>query len=229
MGFFAGLAGCRAYDSDPTPLQPYCGNAAGSPLSGAPAWCNDTFCYVDPADCDLDTTLSGVFPDSGLMKLPCLFHAKMLMLPGLHYSYETCGGESTFDSWFGANGTGASTYSLSDLADVVETYVLSLRRDIESSYTELEGVSTYCDHSHTGCPCSTCSAASGWGTGVTVDFSATMLKEHATTPVTARTTCLSQSMHAYFMKIAGAEYYDRTKFANLYGGQCQLDSGMMVY
>lgn len=138
--------------------------------------------------------------------------------PGYHYSYETCGGESTFENWFGVNGTSATSYQLEDLADVVETYIKSLRRDIEDTYVELKSVTSYCDHSHTGCPCTDCEFTSGWGTDV--NFDATMLKAHATTPVTARSTCLSAAMHTFFMKIAGSEYHDPTQFANLYGGKC---------
>ena len=137
---------------------------------------------------------------------------------GLEYSYLTCGGGSTFEDWFGVNGTSASSYNLDDLADVVETYIKSLRRDIEETYVELNAVTTSCDVTHTGCPCSTCELTAGWGTGVSVDFDATMFKAHATTTATPRSTCLSDSMHSFFMKIAGAEYYDQSKFANLYGG-----------
>jgi hypothetical protein len=137
---------------------------------------------------------------------------------GLEYSYETCGGESTFEDWFGENGTSASSFNLDDLADVVEGYIASLRRDIEETYQEYKDLSYFCDHSQTGCPCDDCVVTEGWGAGIAVDFDATMLKPHATTPVTPRSTCLSQSMHSFFMKIAGSEYYDTSKFANLYAG-----------
>jgi hypothetical protein len=139
---------------------------------------------------------------------------------GLHYSYLTCGGGSTFEDWFGVNGTAASSFDLEDLADIVEDYIKALRNDIEDTYLEYSDLTTSCDHSHTGCPCSTCVPTAGWGTGVSVDFDSTMLKEHATTPVTARSTCLSETMHTYFTKIAGTEYHDMSKFANLYGGAC---------
>mmetsp|Transcript_34583 Transcript_34583/g.64529 ORF Transcript_34583/g.64529 Transcript_34583/m.64529 type:complete len:847 (+) Transcript_34583:126-2666(+) len=204
-----GTGGCRAYDTDPNALQPFCGNSTGHPLDDAPAWCFDAFCYVDPNNCDTGSTLSGVFPQSGL-----------------EYSYETCGGESTFENWFGVNGTGSSSFDLDDLADVVETYIASLRREIQDTYTEYGQISVTCDHSQTGCPCDDCVYTSGWGTSV--DFDATMLKPHATTPVTARSTCLSESMHSFFMKIAGSEYYDHNQFANLYGG-FQEDGALSMY
>jgi hypothetical protein len=60
-----GTGGCRAYDTVPTPLQPFCGNSTGGVLDDAPAWCFDQFCYVDPNNCSFHTTLAGVFPDSG--------------------------------------------------------------------------------------------------------------------------------------------------------------------
>jgi hypothetical protein len=139
---------------------------------------------------------------------------------GLQYSYETCGGESTFEDWFGVNGTSASSYNLEDLADVVEDYIKSLRRDIEDTYQEYATLTDTCDTSHSGCPCSSCELTAGWGAGISVDFDATMFKAHATTPATARSTCLSETMHTYFAKIAGSEYHDTSKFANLYGGTC---------
>ena len=61
-----------------------------------------------------------------------------------------------------------------------------------------------------------------------MDFDATMLKAHSTTPITSRSTCLSQTMHSYFMKIAGKEYHDPAKFANLYGGAFVLSLGWWI-
>jgi len=63
--FVTGTAGCRAYDTDPTALQPFCGDVNGTAYTDAPAWCFDSFCYVDPNNCNYRPTLSGVFPDSG--------------------------------------------------------------------------------------------------------------------------------------------------------------------
>jgi hypothetical protein len=232
---YSGTGGCRVYDTDPSALQPFCGDASGVAYADAPAWCFDSFCYVDPNNCNLPTTLTGVFPDSGVLALvfqllllysltvilSCVLLCSALscvVYTDLYYSYLTCGGGSTFEDWFGVNGTSASSYNLDDLADVVETYIKSLRSDIEDTYTEYASLTTSCNTSHTGCPCSTCELTEGWGTGVSVDFDNTMVKAHATTPITARSTCLSQTMHTYFAKIAGAEYYDQSKFANLYGG-----------
>ena len=115
------------------------------------------------------------------------------------------------------NGTEASVFDLDELADVVEGYILSLRRDIEETYVEMAGITSPCTITDTGCPCNSCVVTDGWG-GLGVDFDATMLKEHPTTPITDRTTCLSQSMHTFFMKIAGTEYHDTSNFANLYAG-----------
>jgi hypothetical protein len=60
----AGTGGCRAYDTDPSALQPFCANTTGL-VADAPAWCFDSFCYVDPNNCNYRTTLTGIFPDSG--------------------------------------------------------------------------------------------------------------------------------------------------------------------
>lgn len=137
---------------------------------------------------------------------------------GLYYSYVTCGTDSTFEDWFGVNGTAASSNNLDDLADVVEDYIKALRTDIEDTYQEYSTLTTSCENTHTGCPCSTCELTPGWGAGIMVDFDSTMFKPHAVTPATPRSTCLSQSMHSFFTKIAGSEYHDTSKFANLYGG-----------
>lgn len=104
---------------------------------------------------------------------------------------------------------------------------MSLRHDIESTYVELGDITSPCTYTDTGCPCNDCVATTGWG-GNSVDFDATMLKEHATTPISDRTTCLSQSMHSFFLKIAGTEYYDTSNFANLYAGDEYRGDWMII-
>lgn len=67
-----GTGGCRAYDTDPSALQPFCGNSSG-PVANAPAWCFDSFCYVDRNNCSLRNSLTGVFPDSGTYQYSCMY------------------------------------------------------------------------------------------------------------------------------------------------------------
>ena len=61
-------------------LPPFCADDAGKPLEGAPKWCKDKWCYVDPANCDGST-----------YELTEIFRSKEV---NLHYSYETCGNKA---------------------------------------------------------------------------------------------------------------------------------------
>jgi hypothetical protein len=76
-----GMDVCAAHDLR---MHPYCADGVGNPLPLAPSWCDDPFCFVDAANCALDSAPSHYFPSSGL-----------------HYSYATCGSTDTF---IGADG-----------------------------------------------------------------------------------------------------------------------------
>jgi len=191
--------GCKEWDIDPMALQPYCGNPNGVLLPQAPEWCQDAFCYVDPTNCDLNYHLSGIFPESGL-----------------HYSYPTCGSESTFINWY-KNSTDTS-HSLSDLADLVENYVVSLVANLEIDNVELTDITTDCTYT-LSCPCSSCSIDNAtWASSIPVDFDKTIYVPSNSVAHTARTTCLATSANAYFNRLAGLEYTNYSNLAYLYAG-----------
>jgi len=70
---------CKAHD---TKLAPDCADGNGVPLSNAPNWCKDSWCYVNHATCGLTNAQSYVFPD----------------VHGLWYAYSTCGNIDTFQA-----------------------------------------------------------------------------------------------------------------------------------
>jgi hypothetical protein len=180
--------GCELQDEN---LPPSC---LGS--DDDPAWCEQNFCYVDPDNCDLPLKyLSGYFPESGL-----------------YYSYQTCGSEGSFHEWF--NGDDDS-HSLADIADLVESYVLSIRTNLQTDFVELAGVTSPCEYD-SACNCDTCVYNSDWGGDV--GFTTSILVPHATEPVADKSTCLAQTARSYFLKVAGAEYQNESVFGTEYGG-----------
>jgi hypothetical protein len=192
-----GFGQCKQWDVDPTPLPPYCGDSqTGALLTDAPAFCQDSWCYIDPNNCDATLQyVSGVFPDSGLI-----------------YSSEACGNNGTYSDYF----TTGSGYNLSDLADVVEDYVEKLARDLEFSILEKEFTST-CPYTGS-CPCDSCAAAPNWN--VDVDFTKTLLKpfHDDDSSVSVLSSCLSQDIDGFFSRVAGREYQNASEFATLYAG-----------
>ena len=73
-----GMDSCQAHDST---LHPYCADANGVPLTGAPGWCSSQWCFIDVNACDVTNDLSSYFHGSD---------------PALAYSYETCAAVNTF-------------------------------------------------------------------------------------------------------------------------------------
>jgi hypothetical protein len=71
---------CGAHD---VATEPYCADASGTALPGAADWCTSAWCWVDPADCDIDSDPSSYFHVDGQDAV-------------LHYSYGTCGANNTF-------------------------------------------------------------------------------------------------------------------------------------
>lgn len=72
---------CATHDID-TP--PYCAaTMGGAPLNGSASWCSSSWCWVDPANCDLGSDPSSYFHVDGQNAT-------------LHYSYATCASENTF-------------------------------------------------------------------------------------------------------------------------------------
>jgi hypothetical protein len=54
-------------------------------ISGAPSWCDDLFCWIDPSSCDRPHHPSSWFPNATIATGP-----NGNRVP-LRYSYETCG------------------------------------------------------------------------------------------------------------------------------------------
>ena len=70
---------CKRWD---VALPPTCADSAGNALPNAPSWCTDSFCYIDPSNCDSSEspTASSLFE-------------------GVYYSYSTCGSGNSFVDW----------------------------------------------------------------------------------------------------------------------------------
>ena len=65
-------------------MQPSCADEKGAMKTDAPAWCADSWCFVDEKNCNIKHAVSAYFPGSEL-----------------YFSYGTCGKESTFGTWIG--------------------------------------------------------------------------------------------------------------------------------
>lgn len=185
-----GFGACKQWDIDPNPLPPYCTSPA------PPEFCGDSWCYIDPNNCDLPLQYSsGVFPDSGLT-----------------FSSQTCGNAGTYSDYF-STGSG---HSLTELADVVEDYVKSLTQKLEFAILENDFTSA-CDYT-SSCHCQTCTPSTAWGTDV--DFTRSLLKPYQDDPnsVTTLSSCLAGDADSYFSRVAGREYQNVDEFATLYVG-----------
>ena len=66
--------GCNQHDNG---LLPYCTGGADDP-----SWCADSWCYVDPGNCNLVTSQGTYFTSD------------------LFFSYRTCGNTNTYSLWF---------------------------------------------------------------------------------------------------------------------------------
>ena len=70
---------CATHD---VATEPYA-DASGAPLADAADWCSSSWCWVDPANCDIQSDPSSYFHIDGQEAV-------------LHYSYGTCASENTF-------------------------------------------------------------------------------------------------------------------------------------
>jgi len=186
--------GCKAHDSEPIDLPPYC------TTNPSPSWCKDEFCYVDCDKCDLPfKSRSAYFPNADLC-----------------YSYQTCGGNSTFEDWYG-NTTGYRT--VNDLKEVVEVYLLELKEEIEKDFKDFDSMD---DEDRTGCTngvnclcrCESCVEEESWG-NEKVDFTRAGFTPTLSAPVDS-SVCLTNKMQAFFAKTALKEYTDKNRIAYIY-------------
>lgn len=180
--------GCKVHDEN---LPPYC----TSSNDNDPEWCTESFCYIDKDNCDLPLKyLSGYFPESGL-----------------YYSFQTCGNEGTFFDWF-SDGDDDS-YELVDLADLIETYVSTIRDIIEADYVETAAVTSACPYA-VSCGCESCESNADWGEDVSFTTGTLVPKES----VLDSTTCMASTLNSYFLRIAGAEYQDSSNIGFMLAG-----------
>ena len=66
--------------------------------------------------------------------------SKSVYFPKLRYSYFTCGGANTFDSWFGTAEGGSGevpvTHQLKELVDLMEKYTKTISETLEENWFE---------------------------------------------------------------------------------------------
>ena len=198
-----GLSQCVQHDAG---LQPYC-NAAN--VSERPAWCQDSWCYVDENDCSLPTTVSAYFETGGRLR----------------YSYTTCGATNSFTNWFGAN-AGAEVRSLSDLLTLTTGYLKSMVDELEHNQFELEGTSPSCT-AQGSCPCDDCTPNAFWSEpppatpqNVTFDHETltTMVTTDKSSPVAKIDECQANVLGSSFRRIAAKEADPSSRIGYAYYG-----------
>ena len=138
--FTYGLGSCGAWDEL---KPPYCNEGE------TPEWCFDEWCFVDGDSC------TGVpIADSSYF-------------PGLKYSYQTCGASNTFDDWFDETAASDGSHTITDVADVIQTYLQSVSNTLEGNYAEVSGGSISCSVPD-ACSCSSCQDDSLWQQSIDV-------------------------------------------------------------
>ena len=190
-----GMGSCTAHDSG---RAPFCDGA------NPPAWCADSWCYVDP---DMCTT--GLPP------------GQSQYFTNLFYSYSTCGTQNTFESWFGSSGS-SSSHALPELATVVQTYVSTIVTSLEDNEAELRGStsSTMCQY-NAMCPACAMdtSGQSAWGS-TPLTFQQTLSMPLGNGQMPGVDACLGDLVGDVFQRVAaseastarlGYEYYGSTR------------------
>eukprot|EP00435_Cladocopium_sp_Y103_P024528 s4354_g6.t1 len=117
---------CKAHDSG---LPPFCN------IESPPAWCVQKWCYVDKTDCSIVPYRSFMFEGSDA-----------------HYSYQTCGESNQFETWTASLGR---TVSVTELLDVVQGYLWSTRKRVESEHMARKRNVSGCNWINQ-CPCAEC-------------------------------------------------------------------------
>ncbi|CAJ1422476.1 unnamed protein product [Effrenium voratum] len=120
---------CKAHDEN---LAPFCKG------SSPPAWCTQKWCYVDSSNCQ------GVVP----------YKSVLFANSDVYYSYNTCGESNEFKAWSGAATTGGTSASVTQLLDVVQSYLWSTRSRVQDIYEQLNS-SEWCTV-YGQCNCAEC-------------------------------------------------------------------------
>jgi hypothetical protein len=210
-----GSFACRTWDEN---LEPFCANEFG-PLANRPGWCADQFCYVDPDNCvGSSYSRSGFFPHKEL-----------------YYSYETCGSQTSYDDWLASGGTA----DLSEIADVVENYLVTATATIESGYKELESTSSFSAESAaycavpSSCACQDCNSELAWNCEK-IDFSETQavfgcmdgVCINPDSVAATKAQCVGRDLALQFQRVATKEYNDVSRVGYQYFGD--QDTGVML-
>ena len=188
-------------------LEPYCADANGAPKDGAPEWCREAWCWIDRDACSLPiVSESSYFPGSGL-----------------DFSYQTCGEEGTWASWYQEDGKEFGLHTIDELATVVEDNVKAIVRTLEGSIDELRGLPGDCDVEPCNCPtCYDTPWKDGDGNPVQNDFTRSNFKASARGNVEKLSQCLASVGGGAFSRIAAAEYTDDSRIGYFYMGM-QVD------
>ena len=192
-----GMSTCAAHDSG---RAPFC---AAADSSENPGWCEDSWCYIDPNQCDqgLPPFQSAYFDD-------------------LYYSYQTCGTQNTFDAWF-RDSTSTETHDLTELATLATGYVRGIVGTLEDNEAELRDLSssTTCSYNPT-CPCCGCAQQSAWGEAPPLTFQQTLTLPYHNRELPGVDACLGDVVGDAFQRVAaseanqnriGYEYYASTR------------------
>eukprot|EP00929_Paragymnodinium_shiwhaense_P112605 TRINITY_DN8085_c0_g2_i1.p1 TRINITY_DN8085_c0_g2~~TRINITY_DN8085_c0_g2_i1.p1 ORF type:complete len:635 (+),score=90.21 TRINITY_DN8085_c0_g2_i1:69-1973(+) len=217
-----GGAGCKAYEDL---LPPSCATTAGVKLSDRPAWCDDSWCWVDANNCDAD------FVDDVLPSV-------MFPQSGLTYSYGTCGNSQQFAKWqYARNQTASQLKSttegyMKEIRDTLEQHVQAVATDEASGNCE--------GRTELACECTSCEAKTAWVSQATpgeasnflVDFTKSNTIVKSSTFKDTRNSAMNQDkctaglIGKSLRKVALREYNDDRRIAYMYYGS--QSTGAMV-
>jgi hypothetical protein len=79
----------------------------------------------------------------------------------LKYSYATCGSKNSFASWFGDNAASDGSHTITDIADLLTSYLKDIVSTLELNQQEVSTTDTTCE-ADSSCPCTTCTSNSVW-------------------------------------------------------------------
>ena len=194
-----GLTGCAAHDAD-MPAEG-CADAAGRPLSSAPAWCSEFWCYVDADYCRLGGgAVSSTF------------------FPGATYSVETCVGAP------GASVRGSVNSNPNINMDalggtIIRDYLFNIAANVEQAWAATASIQN-CDASM-ACPCTRCESYSDWACAGDVNLHSSNLFVRSGEPASAegnRMKCMSSAAGQGFNRIAATEHTDQSRVGFLMFG-----------
>jgi hypothetical protein len=177
---------CKPHDQG---LEPFCDGKF------PPSWCFESWCFVDPGNCDKTSVRSKYFRDEEI-----------------YYSYGACGSSNAWDEWY-AQGGAESADILGDMIELVEDYVKSNKDAAEASASGTCG-------SDSSCPCTDCSPSGRYWPGEKVNFEdiSVLPGGNEDDPLDGDGTCIAQSVATTYLNVASKEYDDKERIAYQYFG-----------